>query len=138
MKYIANSDFSQGPQNPLKRDDGSQYVKRGDVVDIGGELPIEKLPKEQYLLYSNFISRLFLLDSDQGRQIQADCQRLKNLELEKKRAESARNRPHKYWYEKPIGLIGIFTFIGVVVGVVVFIVCEYLKHKFSFFHSASP
>jgi len=52
-----------------------------------------------------------------------------------KGAHSTNNRPHKYWYEKPAGLI----LIAVVAGVAVYVLCEYLPHNFSnFFHSQTP
>jgi hypothetical protein len=61
-------------------------------------------------------------------EVLAETQRLKKMADEMKRAERARNRSHKEWYERPIGLIAI--------GVAIFIVGALFAH-FSpqWFHS---
>ena len=131
MKLIATANFRQGPNNPLRLPRDSRHVERGTEFSIGGDLPFEKLSKEQQVLHGQFSHCVCPLDSDQGRQILAECERVKKSAEDMKRAESARNRPHKYWYEKPAGLIAI----GVVVGVVVYVLCKYLAHHFpNIFH----
>ena len=79
MKFIATRDFSQGLQNPLRRADGSQHLKRGDVVDIAGDKPITERPKDEYLLYSPFFSDpplLVPLDGIEGRKISAEIKQV--------------------------------------------------------------
>jgi hypothetical protein len=140
MKFIAPSDFSQGLRNPLKLPGGGMHVPKGTIFSIGGDdIPYDRagrgLTGQDLETFRALYHLLVPLDSDQGRQILAECERAKKSAEDIKRAESARNRPHKYWYEKPAGLIAI----GVVVGVAVFVLCEYLAHKFpGFFHSQKP
>lgn len=61
-------------------------------------------------------------------EVSVELERLKKMADEMKRAERARNRSHKEWYERPIGLIAI--------GVAIFIVGALLAHFFpQWFHS---
>jgi hypothetical protein len=80
MKYIATTNFSQGNKNVLNIPGGGMGINRGMVVELDFDLPITKLPKEDYLKYSVFFGQqpmLVPLDSDQGRQIVAEIERAK-------------------------------------------------------------
>jgi len=140
MRFIAPSDFSQGLRNPLKLPGGGMQVPKGTIFSIGGDdIPYDRagrgLSGQDLETFHALYHLLVPLDSYQGRQIQAECERLKKMEHEMKRAESTRSAPHNYWYEKPVGLI----VIGVIVAVAGFVLCEYLAHKFpGFFHSQKP
>jgi hypothetical protein len=80
MKFIATTDFSQGNKNVLNIPGGGMHISRGMVVELDFDLPITKLPKEEYLKYSMFFGQqphLVPIDSDQGRQILEDIERAK-------------------------------------------------------------
>jgi hypothetical protein len=139
MKYIATRDFKQGLNNPLELPDGSRDVKKGTIVEIDGDLPFEKLPKEEYLKYSNFFifpPYLVPLDSDQGRQIQADVEGAKELEAEKmKAAHDAISARTPKWYQKPVGIV----LLGAIAIVVAAFALGLLSHFFPrWFHSQMP
>ena len=56
------------------------HIDRGTEIELPFDLPITKLPQDEYLKYSVFFGQqpmLVLLDSDQGRQIKAEIERAK-------------------------------------------------------------
>jgi len=79
------------------------------MVDIGGDLPVTKLPKDEYLKYSNLFDyppRLVLLDSPDGQQVLADVQRVAKLEAEKmKKVQDDIAAAKPKWHQSPSGQI---------------------------------
>jgi hypothetical protein len=69
MRLIAKSDFSQGPNNPLGIPGGSQHVKRGTIFSIGGDLPREKLSRDDQNFLGGIIHCVCDVDSDEGGRI---------------------------------------------------------------------
>jgi len=94
-------------------------IKRGTTVEFGGDVLWRNLPKDEYLKYSNFFDfppGLVLLDSPEGRQIDEDCRRAKQLEAEKaKAAKDAIRAAGDKWYQKPVGIV-VLSVVGVVLG----------------------
>jgi hypothetical protein len=122
MKLIATADFSQGPNNPLGLANNSRHVKRGTVFSIGGDLPFEKLSKEQGQLYTSISHWTCLFDSDEGRQILAEIERTKESEKQKIKSNKAANKTGDKWYVKII--------IGVSIAVIVIFIGAMLHHFF--------
>jgi hypothetical protein len=137
MKFIAPSDFSQGLRNPLKLPSEGMHVLKGTIFSIGGdEVPYDRtgrgLKGQDLETFHALYHLLVPLDSEQGRQILEDIQRAKKLAEEAKRAERARNRASKNWYEKPGGIVFLAVTGGVIVVIITAILCHYWP---TWFHS---
>ena len=74
MKFIAPSDFSQGPGNPLNIPGGLPQVKKGTIFEIGGDLPPEQFSGDDLKIYRQIFAAAMIcpLDSEQGRQLAAE------------------------------------------------------------------
>jgi hypothetical protein len=132
MKYIATTDFSQGNKNVLNNSGGGTHIHRGMVVELDFDLPLTKLPKDEYLKYSVFFGQqphLVPIDSDQGRQILAEIQRLKNAE-DVKRAEAAKEQSKRNAEKIKIGIAITLTAAAIVAWIT--ILAGYIIR---FFHS---
>ena len=63
------------------------HIKRGTEVELPFDLPITKLPKDEYLKYSVFFSQqpmLVPVDSEQGRKILSEKQAAVKAERKKR------------------------------------------------------
>jgi hypothetical protein len=128
MKYIATTNFSQGNQNILNTPDGGMQIERGRVIELPFDLPITKLPKDDYLKYSVFFGQqpmLVLLDTDQGRQI------LKEVKVQEEKARKKRDeatKDNRKWDQKPVGTVTLIVIGGLILaGLIAFI--SYLWHS---------
>jgi hypothetical protein len=129
MRFIAPDDFSQGLRNPLKIPGGAMHVSKGTIFSIGpDDVPFDRagrgLQGEDLETFRTFFGagRLVPLDSDKGREIFAECERARKLEIEKERSNRDSKRSYKEWYERPIGLI--------IIGVIIIIIGGLLTHYF--------
>jgi hypothetical protein len=113
------------------------HVPKGTIFSIGGdEIPYDRagrgLTGRDLETFHALYHLLVPLDSHQGRQVLGDVQHAKKLAEDMKRAESARNRPRKYWYERPAGIV----ILAAVAAILAYIVCELIAHHFPhFLHS---
>lgn len=132
MKLIAKSNFSQGLNNPLQLPGGQKHVERGTVFSIGGDLPFEKLSKDEHMLHGQLSHCICPLDSEEGKQILAEVEAQKKLEAEKvKTAHDAIRATADKWYQKPVGIVLLAT-LGIVLAT---IIVGILSHFFPrFFH----
>jgi heme oxygenase len=105
---------------------GSKHVERGTPFSIGGDLPPEKLSKDDYKIYSALLDARRICDpnSDEGRQISAEIERTKESEKEKQKQNKKTDRQN--WHKKPVG---IFV-ITVLAGLILWIITEILTHLF--------
>jgi hypothetical protein len=135
MKLIATTSFSQGLNNPLGLPSDSRHVEKGTVFSIGGDLPFEKLSKEQQMLFGKIAHCTCPLDTEQGRQILAEVNRLQKSEAtlpqksetENVKSEKPANNSGDNWRNK--------IFIGVCIGLIVLFVGAVLHHFFpNWFH----
>jgi hypothetical protein len=72
MKYIATRDFWSGTTSPLSDNGKNVVIKRGAIVEFGGDVLWQDLPKDEYQKYSNFFNyppALVLFDSSEGKQL---------------------------------------------------------------------
>ena len=134
MKLISRSQSAFQGQN-------NTFVNEGDEFYIDGDTPEKDLSQrgKEFLGNLRAGNQFLYPDTPEAEAFLADLSKRKKVVIEKERAktaaDAARNRANKQWCEKPIGLITI----GVVIGVAVFVLCEYLSHKFpGFFHSPKP
>jgi hypothetical protein len=126
MKYIVTTDVWSGTQCPLSGIEKNVTIKRGTVVDFGGDVLWKNLPQEEYLKYSSFFSQppaLVLLDSPEGRLIWDDGQRLKNAE-DAKRAENSRQHSKRTAEKIKIGVVVIL--VGAAIIAWITILAEYI------------
>ena len=122
MKYIATRDVWSGTQCPLSDFGKNVTIKRGTVVDFGGDVPWRNLPKDEYLKYSNFFDSppsLVLLDSPEGQQVLADVQRVEKLEAEKmKKVQDDIAAAKPKWHQSPSGQI-VIAVAAIVLGALI-------------------
>ena len=117
------------------------HIERGREIELPFDLPITKLPKNEYLKYSVFFGQqpmLVPIDSDQGRQIVAEKERAKKLEAEKvKEANKAIKveiiEANEKWHQKPFGII-FLTVLALTIAAIVWVI---LQHYFPKLHSKS-
>src|SRR5690348_959486 len=100
MKLISRSQFPFQGQ-------GGITVSEGDVFYIDGDTPEKDLSQRgREFLGSLRSGKQFLYpDTPEADEFLAQLAKRRKLDAEKKREETARNRPHKYWYERPIGIV---------------------------------
>jgi hypothetical protein len=139
MKFVVTKDNMNNPQwlkdcvvSSSPDIKSVPTLQRGFRFEVVDQNMIDRIKGGQFTIIDDGSPKNEAEIAKIDREVANETQRLKKMADEMKRAERAKNRASKNWYEKPSGILFLTVTGGVIIVIITAILCHYWP---TWFHS---